>query len=119
MSIGDNELYASQAATHEASQEVRSERFRPRGADSHGQDFTTTVGIHGYGDNYGDRDDTPRLLYLDLGGVDPEIGPVAFSERSRKTGSSISRASRDTRLLEVPVTSIVLTRSPIERVETP
>ena len=69
----------------------------------------------------GDRDDTAGLAHLYIGGVDPEIGPVAL-ERSVEEGltrSSISSHSRLTWLLEMPDMPMALTRSSTERVEMP
>lgn len=83
--VGDDQLYAPQATSHEAAQEVCPVRLGLRWPNPHAQDFAATASVHGPGDYYGDRDDAPGLPHLDVGGIDPEIGPVAF-KRAIKEG---------------------------------
>ena len=78
MGVRDDQLYATQATPHKASQEVCPERLGFRRANPHAQDFAATIGVHGHGDYDGDRDDAPGLPHLDVSSIDPEIGPVAF-----------------------------------------
>ncbi len=40
-------------------------------------DLASTFGVHRHGDYGGDRDDAPALTHLEVGGVEPEIGPCA------------------------------------------
>jgi hypothetical protein len=49
-----------------------------RGADVHTEHFAPAVSVDGHRDGHGDRDDPPVLTDLDVGGVDPKIGPVPF-----------------------------------------
>ncbi|MNR34495.1 hypothetical protein D3C85_1522710 [compost metagenome] len=76
--VRDDQLHAAQASSHEASQEVRPERFCFRGANPHAQHLAPTIGVHGHGDYDRDRDDSPCLPHLDVRSVDPQIGPIAF-----------------------------------------
>ena len=76
--VGDDQLHAPQATSHEAAQEVCPERLGLRWPNPHAQDFAATVSVHGHGDYYGDRDDASGLPHFDVGGIDPEVGPVTF-----------------------------------------
>ncbi|MCY1301914.1 hypothetical protein D3C81_1787200 [compost metagenome] len=78
MGIGDHQLHSAQATAHQTTQEVRPERLGFRGADAHAEDFAHTIGIHRHGDYHRDRDDPPGLPYLDVSGIDPQVGPVAL-----------------------------------------
>ena len=48
------------------------------GADLHAQHLAPAVAVDADGDDDGDRDDAAVLADLQVGGVDPEIGPVAL-----------------------------------------
>jgi hypothetical protein len=77
------------------------------------------VGVHADRDGDGDGDDAAAPADLQIGGVDPQIWPVAF-DRPLDEGlhlASISSQRGDTWLLEMPLMPIALTRSPAERVE--
>lgn len=80
-----DQLHATQAASHKASQEVCSERLSFGRANPHTQYVAPAVSVHGHGNYYGDRDDAPGLPHLDLSGVDPPVRPVAF-QRANKEG---------------------------------
>src|SRR5262245_47063721 len=81
-------------------------RCQPKGlglgrADIHAEHFASPVCIDGDGDDDGDRDDAAGLADLHVGGVDPQIGPVAL-DRSVEEGLtrwSISSHRRLTWLL--------------------
>ncbi|SDT04729.1 hypothetical protein SAMN05216598_3756 [Pseudomonas asplenii] len=81
MGIGDHQLYTAQAASHEASQEVRPEWLGFRRADAHAQDFPATMGVHRHGDYDGARHNTAGLPYFDVGGINPEIGSGEINAR--------------------------------------
>jgi hypothetical protein len=76
--VRDDKLYAPKAAPGETAQEVGPEHLGLRSADRHTEHFAPTVAVHTDRDGDGDRDDTPRLPHLQVGGVDPDIGPIAF-----------------------------------------
>ena len=77
MSIRDHQLHAVEAAGLEAPQELRPEGFRLGRPGTQADDLAATVGVHGHGDYGRDGDDAPALPNLQVGGVEPEIGPVA------------------------------------------
>ena len=77
MGIADHQFHPIEPATTKGPQEVRPERLGFRRADAQSDDFPAAfgVGCHGY---YGcNRDDPPALTLLELGGIEPDIGPVA------------------------------------------
>ncbi len=78
MRVGDDELDATQAASRQLAQELRPDRLGLRGADLHAQHLAPAVGVDADGDDDGDRDDAPAAAHLQVGGVDPQIGPVAL-----------------------------------------
>src|SRR3546814_4949290 len=45
---------------------------------AHAQDLAPAVAVDRHGDGHGDRDDAAVLADLEVGGVDPEVGPVAL-----------------------------------------
>src|SRR5262249_58382366 len=66
------------------------EEGRPEGlglgrADIHAEHFAAAVAVDADGDDDGDRDDAAGLADLHVGGVDPQIGPVAL-DRSLEEG---------------------------------
>ena len=78
MGIGDDQLDAAQAAPGQLAQELRPEGLGLGGADLHAQHLAPAVAVDADGDDDGDRDDAAVAAHLQVGGVDPEIGPVAF-----------------------------------------
>ena len=88
---------------------------------SHAQHLAPSVAVDADGDDDGDRHDAPPATDLQVGGVDPQIRPVAFDRPLQKafTLPSISSHNRLTWLLEMPVIPIACTRSSTERVDTP
>jgi len=84
--VGDDQLHSGEAAALEPAQEVNPEGLGLRGADGHAQHLTPTVGVDRDGEGHRDRDDAPGLAHLHVGGVDPEIGPVAL-DRALEEGA--------------------------------
>ena len=69
----------------------------------------------------GDGDDAAATADLQVGGIDPQIGPVAF-DRPIEEGLHPAvdlLAQPATWLLEMPLMPMALTRSSTERVEMP
>ena len=120
--VGDHQLDAAQAAAGELAQEVGPERLGLGGADVHAEHLAPAVGVDADRDDHRDRDDAPVLAHLHVGGVDPQIGPVAF-DRAVEEGLhlvvDLLAQPRLTWLLEMPLMPIALTRSSTERVEMP
>ena len=120
--VGDDQLDAAQAAPGQLAQEVGPEGLGLRGADRHAQHLAPAVAVDADRDDDRDRDDAAVAADLHVGGVDPEIGPVALDrtvEEGLRPRSSISPHSRETWLLEMPLMPIALTSSSTERVEMP
>jgi hypothetical protein len=76
--VGDHQLDAPQAAPGEPAQEVCPEVLGLRGTDLHAQDLAPAIGVgaHRHYDRH--RDDAAVLADFDVGGVDPQVGPVAL-----------------------------------------
>ena len=74
--VGDDELDAAQAAIGERAKELGPEDLGFRGAGGDAQDFAAAVGVDADGDYDGDTDDAPALAGLEVGRVDPEVGPA-------------------------------------------
>ena len=103
-------------------QELGPEGLGLRGADVHAEHLAAAVAVDADGDDHGDRDDAAVLAHLHVGGVDPEIGPVAFDrpvEEGLHLAVDLLAQPRLTWLLEMPLMPIALTRSSTERVEMP
>jgi hypothetical protein len=71
-------LFSPQAAPRQCTQEVRPNRLRLGGPDLHAQDLASPVRIDADGDDDRHGDDTAAPPDLQIGGVDPQVGPVAF-----------------------------------------
>ena len=77
MGVGDHQLHALQPAALQAAKEVGPEGLRLGWADAQADDLATSVGVDRHSDYGGDGDDPPALAHLEVGGVEPEVGPVA------------------------------------------
>ena len=119
--IRDHELDPGQATALQLAQELDPERLGLRGADRHAEDFAAAVGVDRDGEGHGDRDNAPGLAHLHVGGVDPQIGPVALDRPlEERTHTLVDRRPRRlTWLLEMPAMPSALTSSSTQRVEMP
>src|SRR3984957_14460126 len=61
-----------------AFQEVRPEGLGFRRANAEPNDLAPSFGVGGHSDYRGDRDDASALAHLQVGRIQPQIGPVAF-----------------------------------------
>jgi hypothetical protein len=75
--IGDDELHAAQAAPDQAPEEGAPEGLGFAGADVQADDLAPPLGVAGHGDYGGDGDDPPALALAQVGGVQPQVGPLA------------------------------------------
>ena len=73
-----DQLDAAQAAAGELAQEGGPEGLGLGGADVHAEHLAPAVAVDADRDDHRDRDDAAVLAHLHVGGVDPEIGPVAL-----------------------------------------
>ena len=78
MRVRDDQLDAAQAAPGEAAQELDPERLGLAVADGHAEHLAPAVGVDADGDDHGDGDDVVVAADLHVGGVEPDIGPIAF-----------------------------------------
>src|SRR5205814_7673414 len=112
MGVRDHQLDAPEAAPCQRAQKLGPERLGLGGADGDAQHLASAIAVDGDSDDHRDRDDATGGANLEVGRIQPEIGPVAF-QRLRKAAilSSISVHKRLTWLLEMPVMPIALTSS--------
>lgn len=76
--VGDDQLHGAQATAGQAAQEGGPEHLGLGRTDVHAQHFAPPIGIDAHGDDHRHADDAPGLPRLHIGGVDPQIRPVAF-----------------------------------------
>ena len=77
MGVGDDQLHAGQAAPNEVLQEVRPEDLGLGRSDVQADDLAPAFGVDGHGDYGRNADDPPAFAYLEIGRIEPEIGPLA------------------------------------------
>jgi hypothetical protein len=85
MGVRDDELHPAQAAAGEAAQELDPERLGLAVADGHAEHLAPAIGIDADRHDHGDGDDLVVAPDLHVGGVEPDIGPVAL-DRSGQEG---------------------------------
>ncbi len=78
MGVGDHQLDAAQPAVRERTQKVGPEWLGFRCAHLHAEHVTAAVGVGADGDYGRHRDDPADLAHLQVGGVNPQVGPVAL-----------------------------------------
>jgi site-specific DNA recombinase len=76
--VRDHQLDALEPALDQALQETRPERLSLRGTDAEPDDLATAFAIHGDGDYCRHRHDAPAVTDFQVGGVEPEIWPLAL-----------------------------------------
>jgi site-specific DNA recombinase len=75
--VGDHQLHAVEPAALQAAQELHPEGLGLGGADGEADDLAPPAGVDRHGNYGGDRDDPAALADLEVGGVEPEVGPLA------------------------------------------
>ena len=63
-----------------------------RWADMQTDDLASAIGVYGYSDYRGDRDDAAALALLQVGGVEQQIRPLAGERPVRNACTRSSRA---------------------------
>ena len=76
--VGDHQFDAPQTAPGELAQEFRPDRLGLGSAYFHAQNLAATIRVDAHGDDDRDGHDAAAAPDLQVGGVDPQIGPVAF-----------------------------------------
>ncbi len=84
MRIGNDELDATQSPSGQLSKKLRPDRLGLRRADLHAEHLASTIGVDTHRDDEGDGDDAPAAPDLQIGGVDPQIGPFDLDGPSEK-----------------------------------
>jgi hypothetical protein len=82
--VGDDELYASEPSAGELAQERRPERLGFGRADVQAQHLPPAVAVRPHRHDDGDRHDPALLAHLHIGGVDPEVRPIALDRPVEK-----------------------------------
>src|SRR5690349_9734520 len=77
MGVGDDQLHALQAAAYQTAQKLDPEGGGFRLAQAEPEDLAAAVLVDAGGDYRGDRHDAAILADLDVGRVQPEVGPLA------------------------------------------
>ena len=85
MGIGNDQLDTVQAAPRQAFEKAQPKGFGLRRADVQANNLAPTVGVGGDSDYCRDRHDAAALALLQVGGVEPEIRPLA-GKRSVEQG---------------------------------
>src|ERR1700734_3721300 len=78
MGVGDDQLDAAQAAPCQAAQEFDPERLGLAVARGHAEYLAPAVGVDADGDDDGGGDDAVVAPDLDVGGVQPDVRPIAL-----------------------------------------
>jgi hypothetical protein len=121
LGVRDDKLDAAKATLPQLTEKGRPERLCFGRADVHAQHLAAAVAVGPDRDDHRHRDDPAILANLQVGGVDPEIRPLAF-ERAIQEGRDplVDLFAEPADLaLEMPVIPMALTSSSTERVETP
>src|SRR5438067_12111630 len=92
MGVGDDQLDPTQAAPRQALQKRRPERLGFRGADMQPDDLASAVGVGGDSDYCRHRHDAAALTLLQVGGVEPQIRPLARRAGGRETRAPARRS---------------------------
>jgi hypothetical protein len=128
MGVGDDQLHAAKTPASEAAQEVGPEHLGFRRPDRHAQHLAPAVTADADRNGNRHQKNAAGLTCLQIGGVDPDVRPVAFDgtvEESHHTDVDLftkpAAPLRGDRLwlFEIPLIPIALTRSSTERVEMP
>src|SRR5918995_4258096 len=117
--VGDDQLHALQAAAHQTAQELDPEGGGFRLPQAEPEDLAAAVLVDAGGDYRGDRHDAAILADLDVGRIEPEVGPLAVQrplEERQHAGVDVLAQRRDLRLGDMPS---AWTRSSTLRVDTP
>ena len=77
MSIRDHQLDPAQAAPRQAFEKTRPEGFGLRRADVQPDNLASAIAVDRHSDYRGDRDNAAALALLQVGGVEPQIRPLA------------------------------------------
>ena len=77
MGVADDQPYPTKTAGLQGAQELSPEGFCLGRPHAQANDFPASFGVGGHGDYRGDRHDAPALAQFQIGGVQPDMGPLA------------------------------------------
>jgi hypothetical protein len=89
MHVRDHQLDAPEAAPGQRAQKLGPERLGLGGADCDAQHLASAIAVDGDGDDHRDRDDATGGANLEVGRIQPEIGPVAFQRPVKERGDLV------------------------------
>ena len=104
--VGYHQLDAGEAAGLEALQEVRPEHLGLRRADVQTNDLAPAIDIDGDGDYRCDRDNPAGGADLQVGGIEPQVGPFASKGAGQEAIHPLVDVLALTEDLEMPVMPI-------------
>jgi hypothetical protein len=84
MGIGDDQLDATQARQASLCKNSVQKGLGLRWSGIHAKHFAAAVAVDADRDDHRNRHDAPALAHLHVGGVDPQIGPVAFDRAAQE-----------------------------------
>ena len=82
--VRDHQLDAPEAAAGKRAQKLDPERLGLAVTDGHAQHLAPAVGVDADGDDDRDRDDVMVAPGFDIGGVEPDVGPVALDRAAEE-----------------------------------
>ena len=82
--VGDHQLDAAKPAARELAQELGPERLGLGGPNIHAQNLAPAITVDADRDDHRNRHNAPALAHLQVGRVDPQIGPVAFNRATQE-----------------------------------
>ena len=83
MGIGDGELDAAQASPGQLSKKLSPDRLGLGCPDFYAEHLASAVGVHTHRDDDSNGDNTTAAPDLQIGGIDPQIGPFPSIGLSR------------------------------------
>src|SRR5437763_7985184 len=89
MRVRDHQLDAPEAAPGQRAQKLGPERLGLGGADGDAQHLASAIAVDGDSDDHRDRDDATGGANLEVGRIQPEIGPVAFQRPVEEGGDLV------------------------------
>ena len=76
--VGNHQFHALEPSLFQGTQKIEPEHRRFRRAEAQTQNLALAFGINGRSDYGSDRNDAAVLAHFQIGGVEPQIGPIAL-----------------------------------------
>ncbi len=119
--VGDHQRHASQASVGETAQELGPEGLRLGRSGGDAEHLALAVLVHCDSDYHRTADDAPALADLEVGRIEPEVGPGSLQRPGEERVHALVDlgAERLAWDFDMPPAPMAFTRSSTERVETP